>query len=99
MDKTDKQGTGKYPLIMLFEREIKKERKEYDFVGVRTSYPSTLSGMVGRASQLTSICAADTLLALTLLGATLGTAEIEQKCGKNPTDSSNTITHTNSNKR
>lgn len=31
--------------------------------------------MAGRASQITSICTADTLLVLTLLGATLGTAE------------------------
>lgn len=64
-----------------------------------TSYPRTLSGREGRVSQITSISAADKLLALTLLGATLGTAKIEQKNSEDPTASSNTIKHTNSNKR
>lgn len=90
------QGKKKAQLSCYLKR---KKKKKNDFAAGHTSYPSTLSAMAGRASQLTSICAADTLLALTLLGATLGTAEIEQKCGENPTDSSSTITHTNSNKR
>lgn len=41
----------------------------------QTSNPRTLSGVDGMGSHVTSMSAADRLLAATLSGATLGTAE------------------------
>lgn len=70
---------------------VKKNKTNYFSEAKLTSYPSTLSGSAGRASQITSICTADTILVLTLLGTMLGTVEMGN-WWENPRDPSTTHT-------